>query len=99
MNINYGKCGLFLGGALLGSYGVKLLSSRPMKKAYTHITAAVLACKDQVVKDYTVLSENCGDIYADAKEINEKKACEEEQKKLEAARALIAAAEEKQAQA
>ena len=94
MNINYGKCGLLLGGALLGSYGVKILGSRPMKKLYTHITAAVLCAKDEVVKDFTVLSENCSDIYADAKDINEEKAAKLEQEKLEAARALIAAAEE-----
>ena len=63
-------------GALLGSYGVKLLSSSDAKKAYTHGTAAVLRMKDEVLKDVTTIRENCSDIAADAREINEKRQAE-----------------------
>ena len=43
------------------------------KKLYTQCTAAVLRMKDQVMKTATSLQENCGDILADAKEINEQR--------------------------
>ena len=38
-------------GVLLGTYGVKLLASRDMKKLYTQGTAAVLRMKDEVLKE------------------------------------------------
>ena len=41
-------------------------------------TAAVLRMKDQVMKTATNLQENCGDILADAKEINEQRAAEDD---------------------
>ena len=34
------KVGLFLGGVIFGTAGVKLLSSKDAKKAYVHCTAA-----------------------------------------------------------
>ena len=55
----------FLGGVLLGSYGVKVLTSADAKKAYVKGTAAVLRMKDEVVKDATLISENCADIAAE----------------------------------
>ena len=36
------KLGLFAGGVLFGSAGIKLLSSKDAKKAYTHLAAAGL---------------------------------------------------------
>ena len=39
---HYVKLACFVGGALFGSAGVKLLASKDAKKAYTHITAAGL---------------------------------------------------------
>lgn len=86
-----GTLGLLAGGALIGSYGVKILSSEDAKKAYTHVTAAVLRMKDKVVADATNLAENCGDIAADAREINEKRAASLEAKKIEDAKAVLAA--------
>jgi hypothetical protein len=80
-------------GALLGSYGVKLLSSSDAKKAYTHGTAAVLRMKDEVLKDVTTIRENCSDIAADAREINEKRQAELDAKQIEDAKAILAAAE------
>lgn len=72
------KIALFVGGTLFGSYGFKLLGSKDAKKVYTHTTAAVLRCKDQVMRDVESMQENCSDILADAKAINEAKAAERE---------------------
>ena len=62
-----------MGGFLLGTYGTKIIGSSDAKKLYTHCTAAALRAKDEVVKDFTVIGENCGDIAAAAKDINEKR--------------------------
>ena len=78
-----GKIALFVGGTLFGSYGFKLLGSKDAKKVYTHTTAAVLRCKDQVMRDVESVQENCSDILADAKAINEAKAAEREAAYLE----------------
>ena len=61
---------LFLGGVLFGTAGIKVLSSKDAKKAYTHCTAAVLRAKDSVMKTVTTVQENAEDIYAEAKQIN-----------------------------
>jgi hypothetical protein len=98
MILNWKKLGLFAGGALLGSYGVKILGSKTMKKGYTHCTAAVLRMKDRVVKDATVLKENCDDIAADAKDINEELAAKEEAKLIQDAKEILAAHEDKEAE-
>ncbi len=73
-----GKLALFAGGALFGSAGLKILSSRDARKVYTHTTAAVLRCKDEVMKHVELVQEGCSDILADAKQINEdRKAADE----------------------
>lgn len=73
-----GKIALFIGGTLFGSAGFKLLSSRDAKKAYTHLTAAALRCKDEVMRNVELMQENCSDILADAKEINARRKAAEE---------------------
>lgn len=73
-----GKWGLFLGGVLFGTAGIKILASKDAKKAYTHATAAVLRAKDCVMEVATNVKENCGDIYDDAKRINEERSEKEE---------------------
>ena len=70
--------GLFALGTLFGLEGVKLLSSRDAKKVYAHCTAGVLRMKDSVLDQATTLQENCSDIYAEAKAINEERACKKE---------------------
>ena len=70
--------GIFALGTLFGLEGIKLLSSKDAKKVYTHCTAGVLRAKDAVLDQVTVLQENCSDIYADAKDINEQKAARED---------------------
>ncbi len=76
--MKWDKLGLFAGGVLFGTAGVKILSSKDAKKAYTHATAAVLRAKECVMTTATTLKENCDDVLADAKEINEKRAEAEE---------------------
>ena len=66
-----GKLACFVGGALFGSVGVKLLTSKDAKKAYTHVTAAGLRMKDAAMETVTTLQENAADILASAKDINE----------------------------
>ena len=77
MNLT-GKIALFVGGTLFGSAGFKLLGSKDARKVYTHITAAALRCKDQVMRDVETVQENCADILADAKAINEARTAKEE---------------------
>ncbi len=71
------RLGIFASGVLFGTAGVKLLSGRDAKKAYTHVAAAALRGKDCVMESYDKIRENCSDIIADAKEINEKYKAEE----------------------
>lgn len=71
------KIGLFLGGVLFGTAGVKILSSKDAKKAYVQCTAAALRAKESVMKTATTVQENAEDILAEAKQINEKRAAEE----------------------
>ncbi len=66
-----GKIGLFIGGTLFGSVGLRILGSKEAHKVYTHVTAAALQCKDQVMRDVEAVQEGCSDILADAKQINE----------------------------
>ena len=76
----YQKLALFAGGALFGSAGVKLLSSRDAKKAYTHMTAAALRMKDSVMTTVTTVQENAADILAEAQDINAARAAQEAEK-------------------
>ena len=61
---------LFFGGVLFGTAGIKALSSRDAKKAYTHCTAAALRAIKSVMETVTKVQENAEDIYAEAKQIN-----------------------------
>ncbi len=69
--------GLFAAGVLFGTAGIKLLGSKDAKKVYTQTTAAALRVKDSVMKTVTVVRENAEDIYAGAKDINERRAEQE----------------------
>ena len=71
------KLAMFAAGVLFGTAGIKLLSSKDAKKAYTHTTAAVLRAKDSVMKTVTTARENVEDIYSDAKANNEQRAEDE----------------------
>ena len=72
--MNMKKLAMFAAGVLFGTAGIKVLSSKDAKKAYTHTTAAVLRAKDSVMSTVTTVRENAEDIYADAKNINDQRA-------------------------
>lgn len=64
------RIGLFLGGVLFGTAGVKVLASTDAKKFYINCLAAGLRAKDCVMSTATSIQENAEDILAEAKEIN-----------------------------
>jgi hypothetical protein len=73
MKMDKKATGLFAAGVLFGTAGIKVLSSKDAKKAYTQVTAAVLRAKECVMKVATNIQENAEDIYAEAKQINEER--------------------------
>ena len=73
----YSKLACFVGGALFGSFGVKLLASKDAKNVYVHATAAGLRMKDSVMETVTDVQENAADILASAKDLNEERAAKE----------------------
>ena len=73
----YSKLACFVGGALFGSFGVKLLASKDAKNVYVHATAAGLRMKDSVMETVTNVQENAVDILASAKDLNEERAAKE----------------------
>ncbi|MBR6222347.1 MAG: hypothetical protein IKQ71_02795 [Lachnospiraceae bacterium] len=81
--MNIKGIGVFALGTLFGLEGIKLLSSKDAKKVYTHCTASVLRAKDSVVTQVTTLQENCSDIYAEAKAINEERYQKEKEAELD----------------
>jgi hypothetical protein len=72
--------GLVATGILIGTAGVKILSSKDAKKVYTHVTAAVLRAKECVMATVTKVRENADDVLVDAQKINEER--EEKDTKL-----------------
>ena len=64
-------------GVLFGTAGIRILRSRDAKPLYTHATAAVLRAKDSVMQTADDIRCDCQDIYAGAKDINERRAEEE----------------------
>lgn len=71
------RVGLFLGGVLFGTAGVKVLGSTDAKKFYINCLAAGLRAKDCVMTTATNIQENAEDILAEAKEINAKRSQKE----------------------
>lgn len=69
--------GLFAAGVLFGTAGIKVLSSKDAKKLYVSCTVAVLRAKECVMRTVGTVQENAEDIYAEAVEVNEKRAAEE----------------------
>ena len=88
------KIGLFAAGVLFGTAGIRLLTSKDAKKVYTHATAAVLRAKEDVMTTVTNVRENCNDILADAKAINEQRAEAEKAEVIEDTSCECAEAEE-----
>ena len=78
IKLNTKHSGLFAAGVVFGTAGIKVLSSKDAKKLYTNCTAAVLRAKKCVMKTATTIQENAGDIYAEAKAINDEREAAEE---------------------
>ena len=76
LNLPWKHIGLFVGGLLTGTAGISILSSDDAKKVYTPATAAALRGRDEVLTTAETIRENCEDIYAEAVEINERRAAE-----------------------
>lgn len=72
--MSLGKFGLFAAGVLFGTAGIKALCTKTAKTVYTHTTAAALRIKDGVMTTVTKVKENAGDILADAKDLNARRA-------------------------
>ena len=72
-NFDAKKTGIFAGGVLFGTAGIKILASDDAKKFYANCTAAVLRAKSCVMKVVTSVQENVEDIYAEAQQINEER--------------------------
>lgn len=68
------KIGLFAGGVLFGTAGVKILASKDAKKFYVNCLAAGLRAKDCVMTTAAGIQENADDILAEAKEVNRQRA-------------------------
>lgn len=75
-NFDAKKTGIFAGGVLFGTAGIKILASDDAKKFYANCTAAVLRAKSCVMKVVTSVQENAEDIYAEAQQINEERAAQ-----------------------
>ena len=71
------KTGIFAAGVLFGTAGIKVLSSKDAKKIYVSCTAAVLRAKECIMRMAGIVQENAEDIYAEAVQVNEKRAAEE----------------------
>ena len=80
--MNWGKVGLFAGGVLFGTAGIKILTSRDAKKVYAFTTAAALRAKEAVMTTATNIREGADDILA-AKALNEKYAAEDAPETIE----------------
>ena len=76
----YSKLACFAGGAIFGSLGIKLLSSKDAKNVYVKATAAGLRVKDCVMETVTTVQENASDILAAAKDLNDERAAKEAEK-------------------
>ena len=71
------KYSCMLGCAVMGYFGAKVLTSKDAKKVYTQATAVALRVKEEVMTTVTSVKESAGDILADAKQMNEKRAAAE----------------------
>lgn len=71
------KTGIFAAGVLFGTAGIKVLSSKDAKKVYVSCVAAVLRAKECIMRTVSIVQESAEDIYAEAVQMNEKRAAEE----------------------
>lgn len=79
----YSKLACFAGGAVFGSFGIKMLTSKEAKDAYVKVAATGLRMKDSVMETVTCVQENAADIMAAAKDLNEERAAKEAEEEAE----------------
>ena len=82
---SYSKLGWFAAGALVGAYGLKVLTCKEVQGAAVKVTAAGLRAKSEVMKNVTTVQETAADILAAAEDYNEElaaKAAEEMEEDL-----------------
>ena len=89
----YTKLACFIGGALFGSVGIKLLSSKDAKNAYVHATAAGLRVKDTVMNTVTTVQENAADVLSSAKDLNDERAAKDAEGIIESEQTEVTEAE------
>ena len=70
----WSHAGLFIGGMVFATKGIEALTSKTAHKAYVNATALGLRCRDEIMENVTAVRESCGDIYAEAVELNEERA-------------------------
>ena len=71
------KLGIFAGGVLFGTAGLKVLGSKDAKKLYVNCLAAGLRARDCAMKTAESLQADAEDILAEAEEINRARAAAE----------------------
>lgn len=76
-SIDLKKLGIFAGGVLFGTAGIRILSSRDAKKVYVNCVAAGLRAKECVMTTAATIQENADDILAEAEEMNRQRAEDE----------------------
>ena len=69
--VSNSKLGLVTLGILIGTIGIKILKSKPVKKAVTYTAAGIMRAQESILTAVTGLREHTDDIIADAKDINE----------------------------
>lgn len=68
---------LFTAGLAVGTAGLKVLTSKDARKVYANVIAAGIRAKDSVLKTTEKIQASTGSILAEAQEINENRAKEE----------------------
>ena len=71
--------GLFIGGVLFGSVGVKALKSKEAKKTYSKVISYGLDAKDCIMETADSVKEGWDDVYADAKDMKSQRDAEKEE--------------------
>ena len=71
LHLSWGKMRLVACGAALSTLGYRILRSADAKRVYTFATAAVLREKEHIMAELTDIREDCEDIVASAKAMNE----------------------------
>ena len=62
----------FVGGALVGAYGLDLIKTDAVQKGLRYITAGAMIARDKIMADSELVQAAASDIIADAKEITER---------------------------